>query len=105
MDAIIKDLPSDKALGSDASVASSSKKKSWSMIKHDIYHLCRDFFNHTTDLKSINYSYITLVPKKPNPKRVSDFRPISLLNPTTKFITKILSDCRKVILQVLHRNQ
>ena len=28
---------------------------------------------------SINYSYITLVPKKPNSEKVSDYRSISLL--------------------------
>jgi hypothetical protein len=31
-------------------------------------------------MKSINASYITLVPKKDNPKVINDFRPISLLN-------------------------
>ena len=58
------------------------------------------------DLKSINYSYITLVPKKTNPEKVTDFRPISLLNSTMKFLMKILSNrLQKVILKVVHRNQ
>jgi retron-type reverse transcriptase len=58
------------------------------------------------DLKSINYYYITLAPKKINPEKVIDFRPISLLNSTMKFLAKILSNrLQKVILQVIHRNQ
>jgi retron-type reverse transcriptase len=58
------------------------------------------------ELKSINYSYITLVPKKVNPEKVTDFRPISLLNSNIEFITKILSNrLQKVILKVIHRNQ
>jgi hypothetical protein len=64
------------------------------------------FFNHDTDLQCINYPFITLVPKNPNPKRVVDFRPISLLNSSMKFIIEILAkSVQRVILQVLHRNQ
>ena len=55
-------------------------KKCWNLIRPDIYRLCTDFYEHIADLKSINYYYITLVPKKSNPEKVSDFRPISLLN-------------------------
>lgn len=81
-------------------------KKTWNLIKYDIYRLCRAFFDHVADLKSINYSYITLVPKKSNPKRVTDFSPISLLNSSMKFIAKILSNrLQRVILRVIHRNQ
>jgi hypothetical protein len=87
MDAIAKDLPTDKAPGLDG-FNGHFFKKSWSLIKYD--RLCRDFCDHTADLKSINYSYITLVPKKPNPEKVTDFRTISLLNSTMKFLTKLL---------------
>lgn len=48
----------------------------------------------------------TLVAKKLNPEKVSDFRPISLLNLAMKFLTKILANkLQKVILRVIHRNQ
>jgi retron-type reverse transcriptase len=76
------------------------------LIKYDIYRLCREFYDHRADLSSINYSYITLVPKKTNPEKVSDFRPISLLNSSMKLLTKILLNrLQKVILKVVHRNQ
>jgi hypothetical protein len=29
-----------------------------------MYRLCHDFHNRVADIKSINHSYITLVPKK-----------------------------------------
>jgi retron-type reverse transcriptase len=57
-------------------------------------------------LESVNDSLITLVLKNLNPKTVSDFRPISLLNSSLKIITKILADrLQQVILQLIHKNQ
>jgi hypothetical protein len=91
LDAIAQDLPIDKAPGPDG-FNGLFFKRCWSLIKYDIYRLCADFYDNIADLKSINYSYITLVPKKPNPEKVSDFRPISLLNSTMKFLTKILAN-------------
>jgi hypothetical protein len=105
MDAVAKDLPNDKAPGPDG-YNGHFFKKCWNFIKFDIYRLCRDFYDHAANLKCINHSYITLVPKKVNPERVSDFRPISLLNSAMKFITKILSNrLQRVTLQVINRNQ
>jgi len=67
-------------------------KKAWHIIREEFYKLCSDFYNHTAALKSINHSYITLVPKKDNPENITDFRPISLLNTSLKIITKILAN-------------
>jgi hypothetical protein len=91
LDAIAKDLPTDKAPGPDG-FNGLFFKRCWPLIKYDIYRLCGDFYDNIADLKSINYSYITLVPKKPNPEKVTYFRPISLLNSTMKFLTKILAN-------------
>ena len=75
-------------------------------IKEDIYRLCDEFYSHQADIKSINSSYITLVPKKDNPEHVSDSRPISLLNSSIKIITKILANrFQSKALQVIHENQ
>lgn len=81
-------------------------KKAWTIIREDIYSLCNDFFSHKADLKSINSSYITLVPKKDNPEIVSDFRPISLLNSSLKIITKVLANrLQPLAQQLVHANQ
>jgi len=63
LDVVAKDLPNDKVPGPDV-FNGHFFKKSWSLIKYDVYRLCRDFYDHMADLKSINYSYITLVPNK-----------------------------------------
>jgi retron-type reverse transcriptase len=57
-------------------------------------------------MQSINGSHIVLVPKKDNPLRVGDFRPISLLNSSMKILTKILANrLQKIILKLIHINQ
>ena len=83
IDAVILDLPYDKAPGPDG-FNNLFYKKAWPIIKHDVYHLCNDFYCHKADIKSINSSYITLVPKKDNPETVNDFRPIAPLNSSPK---------------------
>lgn len=105
IDAIILDLPNDKALGPDG-FNSFFFRKAWHIIREDMYRLCMDFYSHMDDIKSISSSYITLVPKKDNPESVNDFRPISLLNSTIKVITKLLANRLQAhALQVVHENQ
>jgi hypothetical protein len=57
-------------------------------------------------MQNINASHIVLVPKKDNPKRIGDFKPISLLNSSVKILTKLLANgLQKVILKIIHTNQ
>jgi hypothetical protein len=57
-------------------------------------------------LQNINTSHITLIPKKPSPETMNDFRPISLTNCCLKFLTKIAADrLQTVILRCVHDNQ
>ena len=81
-------------------------KKCWPLIKEDFYRLCTDFFNCDLNLKIINNSFITLVPKIGAPETVNDFRPISLLNSSIKLLTKLLAErLQAIILKSLHQNQ
>jgi len=103
--AAIKSLPNDHAPGPNG-FNGLFIKKSWDIIKGDFTRLFRDFYHRNTDLKSVNSSFITLIPKKNNPETVDDYRPISLLNYSLKCITKLLSTrMQSVILQLVHTNQ
>jgi hypothetical protein len=105
IDEIILDLPTNKAPGPDG-FNNLFFKKSWHIIRGDMYKLCQDFFHHRANLKSINHSFITLVPKKDNPESVNDFRPISLLNSSIKLISKLLANrLQSIALKIVHENQ
>jgi hypothetical protein len=105
IDNVILELPYDKALG-PVWFNNLFLKKSWPIIRGDFYKLCHDFYHHQADLKSINHSYVTLVPKKDKPKRVHDFRPISLLNSSPKLVSKLLANrLQTVAIDIVHVNQ
>jgi hypothetical protein len=105
IDHVILDLPSDKAPGPDG-FNNLFIKKCCLIIRNDMYKLCFDFFHHQADLKSINHSYITLVPKKDNSEKVNDFRPISLLNSSINMVTKLLANrLQTLAMEIVHENQ
>lgn len=51
--------------------------------------------------KSWNRTYITLIPKKDNPKKSIDYRPISLYSTTHEIVAKILVKSLQPILPSL----
>ena len=98
-------MPKDKSPGLDG-FNGLFFKKCWHIIKEVIYNLCKEFFEGNLNLKAINNSFITLIPKCNNPSSVNDFRPISLLNSVLKLLTKIMSRwLQRVIIPLVHQNQ
>jgi hypothetical protein len=105
IDGMVKDLPTDKSLGPDG-FNGIFIKKCWSIIKDDFYILFKSFYEGSTDLRCLNGSFITLVPKTSSPSVVNDYRPISLLGGSVKLITKLLANrLQKVISNLIHANQ
>jgi hypothetical protein len=102
---IVNALTNDKSPGPDG-FNNEFIECCWPIIGDDIFSLISDFYNGTIDLESINFSFITLIPKIDNPMNAGDFWPISLLNSVLKIITKILANrLQKIILKIVHKNQ
>ena len=70
----------------------------WTGIGMDVTQAVLSYLNSGAILKSINHTFITLIPKVNNPERVSNFRPISLCNVIYKIISKVIANHLKPML-------
>ena len=73
-------------------------QKYWHIVGTDVSDAILDCINSGKFLQSINFTHITLIPKKKNPDLMSNFRPISLCNVIFKLVLKVLANRPKRIL-------
>jgi hypothetical protein len=73
-------------------------QKYWHVVGSDVTMAVLSCLNSGSLLKSINHTFITLIPKVKNPEKVTDFRPISLCNVIYKLVSKVLANRLKLIL-------
>ena len=64
----------------------------WHVVGDNVVLVVLDFLNNGNMLSEINHTNIVLIPKVKNPKKMSDFRPISLCNVIYKIISKVLGN-------------
>jgi len=103
-EAIMK-LAKGKSLGLDG-IPNYFYQNMWSVIGEDLTRMIQIIFDKGRIPKEMNKSLIVLIPKKIDPKRVRDYRPISLLGGVYKIIAKILADrIRILITKLVHNNQ
>jgi hypothetical protein len=93
----IKQMAPTKAPGPDG-MPPVFYQKYWHVIGSDVTKAVLSCLNSGRILKSINHTFITLIPKIKNPERVTEFRPISLCNVIYKLISKVLANRLKSIL-------
>ncbi|XP_050241121.1 uncharacterized protein LOC126690018 [Quercus robur] len=70
----------------------------WTEVGMDVSQAVLSCLNSGSLLKSINHTFITLVPKVQNLERVMDFRPISLCNVIYKIVSKVIANRLKPLL-------
>jgi len=73
-------------------------QKFWHIVGTDVITAVLDFLNTGNMQSKINFTHIVLIPKVKSPKRMSDYRPISLCNVIYKVISKVLANRLKIIL-------
>ncbi|XP_071738779.1 uncharacterized protein [Rutidosis leptorrhynchoides] len=101
----IHDCESSKAPGPDG-FNMKFFKKYWELIKHDLIKALDWFWSNSEISKGCNASFFTLIPKKPNPIGLNEYRPICLIGSYYKILTKILSNrLAKVIHKVIGAEQ
>ena len=93
----LKQIHPNKALGSDG-MSAVFFQKHWSIVGNNITNMILNVLNHNIPISELNKTNISLIPKISNPKRMTDFRPISLCNVVYKLISKILASRLKPLL-------
>ena len=73
-------------------------KSFWHIVGEDVTVVVLRALNLGIVPESINTTFNTLIPKIKNPKKVSDFRPISLCNAIYKLIAKVVANRLKKFL-------
>lgn len=78
----------------------------WATTRKDACQFVLQVLNQGGSLKSFNDTFITLIPKIKEPKKVYDFRPISLYNVIYKIVSKVLANrLNKVLHEIISLNQ
>ena len=70
----------------------------WSKIGPNVSEGVLSSLNSSTLLKSINYTFITLIPKVNSPENIFEYTPISLCNALYKILSKVTANKLKPIL-------
>ena len=67
-------------------------QENWDTIKGEIMNMFKDFHNTGRFVKSLNTTFIVLIPKKGEAEDLKDFKPISLVGSIYKWIAKVLEN-------------
>ena len=99
--AVLSDLNGDKAPGPNG-FPIAFWHFSWDFLKEEVMGFFKDFFEHNKFVRSLNSTFLVLIPKKENVVDVKDYRPISLVVGLYKILAKVLANrLRRVVGQVV----
>ena len=93
-------MEGDKALGPEG-FTMAFFHKCWSVVEKDIMDFFDYFHRDSVFERSLNASFLTLIPKKCNAVNIKDFRPISLVGSVYKLLSKVLANRLRVDLENL----
>uniref|UniRef100_A0A2N9G4U0 Reverse transcriptase domain-containing protein n=1 Tax=Fagus sylvatica TaxID=28930 RepID=A0A2N9G4U0_FAGSY len=95
---VIKGFNGDKAPGPDG-FSLSFFQHCWSVLKEDLMAVFHEFHVQCSFEKSLNATFLTLIPKKVEAIEVKDFCPISLVGSVYKIIAKVLANRLRLVLE------
>lgn len=73
-------------------------QKYWDIVGNDVTKMVLNVLNSNMSMDEINRTNIALIPKINNPTKMTEFRPIRLINVIYKIISKCLANRLKTIL-------
>ena len=101
----LMDMNGDKAPGLDG-VTVVFWQNCWDFVKEEVLELFKEFCEQSSFIKSLNNTFLVLLPKKGGAEDLGDFRSISLLGGLYKLLAKVLANrLKKVIGKVVSIDQ
>ena len=101
----LMDINGDKAPGLDGFTVA-FRQNCWQFVKEKVMEMFKEFHEQNSFLKSLNTTFLVLIPKKGGVEDLGDFRPISLLGGLYKLMAKVLANrLKKVIGKVVSPDQ
>jgi hypothetical protein len=97
---VVQNMASDKSPGPDG-FSMAFFQSCWDIVKSDVMAVLHEFHAHGHFEKSMNATFIALIPKKPGAMECKDFRPISLVSGIYKIIAKVLANRLRMVLEKL----
>ena len=94
---VVSDLDGDKAPGPDE-FTMAFYHHCWRVVEKDVLAVFEEFFQRCKFKKSLNATFIALIPKKNDASNIRDFRPISLVGSVYKILAKVLANRLRVVL-------
>ena len=70
-------------------------------MERDILAMFEEFYHHSKFEKSLNATFIALIPKRNGASNIRNFRPISLVGSVYKILVKVLANRLKEVLDQL----
>ena len=92
----LMEMNGDKAPGPDGFTVA-FWQSCWDFTKEEIMEMFKEFHEHSFFLKSLNNTFLVLIPKKGGAEDLGDFRPISLLGGLYKLLAKVLTNRLKKV--------
>ncbi|WJZ89517.1 hypothetical protein VitviT2T_008733 [Vitis vinifera] len=78
----------------------------WEFVKEEILEMFKEFHEQKAFLKSLNTTFLVLIPKKGGAEELGDFRPISLVGGLYKLLAKVLANrIKNVVGKVVSSDQ
>jgi hypothetical protein len=73
-------------------------QKCWEVVKVDIMAVFQEFYSCAKFEKSLNATFVSLIPKRTGTVEIKDFLPITLVGEVCKIISKALTNRLKLVL-------
>ena len=88
--AVVLDLNGDKAPGPDG-FPIAFWQVSWDVVKEEVMRFFKELYEQNRFVRSLNSTFLVLIPKKGDAEDIKGFRPISLLGGLYKILVKVLA--------------